>query len=495
MALSASLRLSLLLALGTSACALARPPVAAPPPPGPYRYEVHASPGGRELEVSLAIPAGPALSLGVEDDAEPFVHELEYSTGGPYLPLRATSSPLGRGEGYRSLWQLPACPAAGCRLRYRFTLEQAAAAIDNENSAALRHGVIMTSPSTWLLHPVDPNDEQGFFLRVVTPAGTRFVSGLLPAPTGEDNEYAAHLSDLPRAPYSAFGDLRIYREHVAGARLDIARLPGPMDLPDENLVDAVTSAARLVSEHYRRPPIARTLVLLIPEPGRGVGFARVLGNGGASVIAPIGAHSSPADIRGWEIVHEMLHVAFPNLLHQQAWLEEGMATYYEPLLRARAGLISEEQVFAGFLRGMPHGLPRADDRGLDNTPTWGRTYWGGALFCLLADLEIRERTRGKRSLDDVLRTVLTAGGNVASRWSIDRLLQIADASTSVPVLRELYEAHALRATTVDLEALWAELGVRREGDRVVFDERAPKAWLRRALVAPGPRITMFGRPP
>ena len=38
--------------------------------------------------------------------------------------------------------------------------------------------------------------------------------------------------------------------------------------------------------------------------------------------------------------------------------------------------------------------------GLDNTHTWGRTYWGGAMFCLLADVEIRRRTHNRRGLQD-----------------------------------------------------------------------------------------------
>jgi hypothetical protein len=38
------------------------------------------------------------------------------------------------------------------------------------------------------------------------------------------------------------------------------------------------------------------------------------------------------------------------------------------------------------------GEPGPGDGGLDDTDSWGRTYWGGALFCLLADVRFRERT-------------------------------------------------------------------------------------------------------
>jgi hypothetical protein len=48
------------------------------------------------------------------------------------------------------------------------------------------------------------------------------------------------------------------------------------------------------------------------------------------------------------------------------------------------------------MRDMPKGLPQAGDQGLDNTDTWGRKYWGGAMFCLMADIEIRRSGRRSR---------------------------------------------------------------------------------------------------
>ena len=41
------------------------------------------------------------------------------------------------------------------------------------------------------------------------------------------------------------------------------------------------------------------------------------------------------------------------------------------------------------------GLPEPGDEGLDYTHTWGRTYWGGATFCLLADVRIRRETHNR----------------------------------------------------------------------------------------------------
>src|SRR5437879_4525955 len=137
--------------------------------------------------------------------------------------------------------------------------------------------------------------------------------------------------------------------------------------------------------------------------------------------------------------------------------------------------MSKAEFWCEMARDMHQGLPAADDEGLDNTHTWGRTYWGGALFCLLADIEIRKRTGNRRSLEDALRGIVAAGGTIAAEWNFERALNAGDRAVGVPVLRELYGRMGNYAVAVDLEKLWRELGVEVRGDEVLFDDRAPLA--------------------
>jgi predicted metalloprotease with PDZ domain len=126
-------------------------------------------------------------------------------------------------------------------------------------------------------------------------------------------------------------------------------------------------------------------------------------------------------------------------------------------------------------------LPQAGDRGLDATPTWGRTYWGGALYCLLADLEIRQRTKNRYGLRDALVAIVEAGGNIEVDWSIQRALRIGDRATGVPVLSELYEKMKDQPSPVDLDELWRRLGVSVRNRQVHFDDTAPLADVRKAM--------------
>jgi predicted metalloprotease with PDZ domain len=102
---------------------------------------------------------------------------------------------------------------------------------------------------------------------------------------------------------------------------------------------------------------------------------------------------------------------------------------------------------------------------------------------MLGDLEIRKRTGGARSLDDALRAVNRAGGNVGKQWGLDRVLSLADAGTGVEVLGPLRKKMGATAVTVDLDALWKSLGVAEIDGKMVYDEGAPLASVRRAITA------------
>jgi hypothetical protein len=140
-------------------------------------------------------------------------------------------------------------------------------------------------------------------------------------------------------------------------------------------------------------------------------------------------------------------------------------------------------VWRDLVHGLPHGLPQPGDRGLDHTPTWGRTYWGGALFCLLADIEIRRQTANRYGLQDALRGVVEAGGNIGVLWSIEHALEVADRAVGVDALSRLYADMRATPVHVDLTDLWRQLGVSVHDDDVVFDEDAPLAAVRKAITA------------
>jgi hypothetical protein len=269
---------------------------------------------------------------------------------------------------------------------------------------------------------------------------------------------------------------------VPGGTVDVTIRGRAPALSDEAILDWVRGAAGAVAAYYGGLPVPRIdLAVRIDGPGRRVGGRTDSREGEARIRMSLGEGTTTGDLaKGWQLVHEMVHVAFPSMTGHP-WLEEGLATYVEPLIRARAGLAPPGDIWNWLLWGLPRGLDSIGPGGLDASRSWSATYWGGALFCFLADVGIRQRTGGRRSLDDALRGIVRAGGNVTASWSIDRVLEVGDAATGVPVLRELYARMGRRRPEEDLPALFRELGVAEAGDALVYDGAAPLASIRRGI--------------
>jgi hypothetical protein len=269
---------------------------------------------------------------------------------------------------------------------------------------------------------------------------------------------------------------------IGGGKIDIGFSSTPSAPLRALVLGWVTSSARAITVYYKKFPVSSLRVRVRLFDGRGERGGRTTGWDGAAIAIAVGRSSSASDFaEDWVLTHEMVHLAFPSVPEENHWIEEGSATYVEPIARARAGDLSAEKVWGDLVEGLPQGLPQPGDHGLDFTPTWGRTYWGGALFCLLADIEIRKRTGNKKGLEDALRAILKAGGTIESDWPISRTIEIGDRGTGVPVLRELYDKMKGAPAPVDLASLWKELGVEHRNGRTVFNDKAPLAAIRKAI--------------
>ena len=117
--------------------------------------------------------------------------------------------------------------------------------------------------------------------------------------------------------------------------------------------------------------------------------------------------------------YDLQNESYTSLL----WLFEGFTSYYDDLMLVRSGLIDEQQYFKliaktlnAVLRGSGRTKQSVADSSFDawikyyrqdeNAPNAIVSYYQkGSLIALGLDLTIREQTQGKKSLDDVMRTL------------------------------------------------------------------------------------------
>ena len=271
---------------------------------------------------------------------------------------------------------------------------------------------------------------------------------------------------------------------LPGASVHLLIEDEPFDIGRDALQDWVQRSAQIVGSYYGRFPVGEAHVAIRGRRGSGVYNGRAFGTVGAVVNITIGLDSTQAELDDdWILIHELIHFAFPSVPRRHHWIEEGLSVYVETIARANAGVLTPSLAWDEFMGGMPQGLPKSGDRGLDYTPTWGRTYWGGALFCLLADVRIRQQTDGEFSLRDGLRAIVSSGYNITQSAELRTVLAVADAATGVTVLTELYDDMRAAPYPADIDGLWQALGVSRQADRIVFDDQAPLVAIRDSITA------------
>jgi len=274
--------------------------------------------------------------------------------------------------------------------------------------------------------------------------------------------------------------------HIGGADIEVSFEDGQLNLPRGSILSWISKSACAVTEYYGRFPVRHQDLDIVPtENGKGVVFGRTfVPHRTAKMRVILGRSATDSDLReDWIMTHEMVHLAFPQVPREHHWIEEGIATYVEPIARAQIGDLRAEKVWRDLVDGLPHSLPAPGDEGLDNTHTWGRTYWGGALFCLMADVEIHRRTNNRFGLQDALRAIAKTT-NFEAESPLTGALKIGDDAIGVPVLIELYDKMKDAPLDPNLAKLWHDLGVKVSGESVVFDKTAPLASIVSSIVAP-----------
>jgi hypothetical protein len=162
---------------------------------------------------------------------------------------------------------------------------------------------------------------------------------------------------------------------LRGGTIQVDFGPGDLDLSQDDVLRWVGTAGKAVAGYFGEFPVAHARVLVVPVAGKsGVLMGTSWGDVGgfpAFTRMRLGQHTSAQDLLDdWTMTHELVHIAFPSLSDEHHWLEEGLATYIEPVARVQIGSLKAEQIWKDMHRDMGKGEPGPSDAGLDRTHTW-----------------------------------------------------------------------------------------------------------------------------
>ena len=274
---------------------------------------------------------------------------------------------------------------------------------------------------------------------------------------------------------------------IGGAEIEVFFAPGVADeayaASQEEIIEWIERSAKAVVDYFHVFPVKNLNIRITDGAGARVGGTSYPGATPFITISINQAMTKEFLFDDWVMVHEMVHLSFPPLKRRHYWLLEGLATYVEPIVRVRAGIMKEDNAWRWLINGTPQGLPKAGDKGLDNTPTWGRKYWGGAVFFFLADIAIHKQTNNKFGIEHALRAIQAAGGSMQLEmdWEVSKALAIGDKATGTKVLMTLYKQMKDKPVITDLAVIWKELGVSLKGTEVVYNNAALSAKIRKSI--------------
>ena len=268
----------------------------------------------------------------------------------------------------------------------------------------------------------------------VAPYGDWKIATGLPAVSGQRNTFRAENFDILYDSPFLLGDFKVLSFEVRGVPHRVV-IDGEGNYDAERVRRDVQKIVETATTLMGEIPYHDYTFLLMLHPSAGGGLEHL--NSTALIFRRFAfrPESSYQDFLTL-VAHEYFHLWNVKRIRPDAlgpfdytgenytrllWVAEGITSYYENILVRRAGLMSDKEyltAIAGALRSLqntPGRLEqsveessfdawikyyRPDENSINSSVSY---YDKGAIVGLLLDLEIRRRTNGAKSLDDVLR--------------------------------------------------------------------------------------------
>lgn len=193
-------------------------------------------------------------------------------------------------------------------------------------------------------------------------------------------------------------------------------------------------------------------------------------------------------INDWTLIHELSHMIHPYISMDGRWLSEGIATYYQNVLQARVGTLSEEQAWIKLHQGFVRGKNETDKEvplievsfNMHENHKHMRVYWSGVALAFKADWMLRSTNNG--SLDTVLQRFQECCLYQNRSWTPVGFINKLDELSNSKIFSELYEEYAYSDQFPDLQDVYDSLGLGDYENKIELSKEAGAVNLRQAIM-------------
>ncbi len=433
-----------------------------------------------ELQVTMILHgfSGDVRLCLFMDGAERHLHELRRQSPGPAITVA------------KDCWQVAAATPQGTIISYKYDLRALADEKNQPDYAERFDATYIFNDQAVLLHPSplptakSPNAPVLIDVEFMLPASMPLFT---PWTALSARRFRFDSEQHDGGSYIGLGKLLgdaqpIFSKQIVG-QMRLVSLPHRASAPA--LRQWIEQALDEVTAFYGDLIGKKLNVILVPmrgtsEPGL---MGTVLRQGTPSVVIYYGADCEvPSVSKDWLAVHELFHIGNPILEGKIPWFVEGFTTYYQDVLRARAGALGPEEAWADLVDGFQRFCQPQnqlslieESHELYRSHRYRRVYWGGACLAFIADATIRFRSHGQRRLDDVLYALRRQ--SLKAALNEEDLLAALDEATGEHLISRL--AHERRRIAV---ADWLRrIGVSGNGSPLRLNDAAPLAELRKSI--------------
>ena len=419
----------------------------------------------------------------------------------------------------KNTWRVETAGARDVRVRYSVYANELTVRTNelNDRHAFWNNSALLLYPEGHLAAPST--------VRVVPREGWKIATGL-PAVSGERNTFRAENFDILYDSPFLVSDFKVLNFEVRGVPHRIV-LDGEGNYDSERMRRDVQKVAEANVELMKALPVRDYTFILMTHPAASGGLEHL---NSTALIYPRYRFRPDASWRDFLglVSHEYFHLWNVKRIRPDAlgpfdytrenytrllWVAEGGTSYYGDLLVRRAGLMTDKQyldaVAASFqsLQNTPGRLEMSIEeasfdawikyyRPDENTVNSAVSYYDkGAIVSLLLDMEIRKRSNGARSLDDVMRALYAEFFEKNRNYTPEDFQRAAEAAAGGS-LDDFFRRYVRGREELDYDAALAVVGLRLDKTGAGDDGRpAPaKAFLGGTLAQDGDRLMVRNVP-
>ena len=260
----------------------------------------------------------------------------------------------------------------------------------------------------------------------------------------------------------------------------------------ERLIDWVTYISEALANVLGHWPRNQWEIAITPAAAAGddpIPWAQIQRNTVDRVDFFIAPRASLEQLKqAWTGYHELAHLLIPYKGWGDSWFSEGLASYYQNIMQARNGMLSEEEawqrIYDGFSRGRAD--TEFDGQSLEQVSNtmringgYMRVYWSGAWYFLTIDVLLRRHSEKSLSLDTALRRLNSCCAD-ESLPAIE-IARKLDELNGVALFETLFNQARQSTRVPEFESIFTYLGINLIEGEVQLDKSGPGAALRQQI--------------